>query len=313
MIDCTNAVRFYPAPIEIDAWVEGIRESARHATFKAEVQGPFLPANFGQFHAPGILVKFERDGHAFYGVLQAKYPTNGATTSPAPLLVQLPGYGSELSCHYDVASQGYNLLQLSPLGHWTPNGFDESKKRDGDWPVLPDTIRTRAHGGYREWLLDAYLAVEWAWSQPNVLDGRVSFYGTSQGGGTALLLGSLFAGRGTACVCADEPFLTDFPLAAFRGAYGVSLPGYNEVVAEADPETAWRALGFIDTLSHAHRMSYPVLLTAGGCDDICPPETVEALYATLPHTRSLTYLHRHPHGYNVDFIKLACAWFSLYA
>ncbi len=312
--DYSKYYESYPTPAEVDAWIEGIHADAEKADFKAEPQGAFLPASFGQFHNPGCLIKFERDGHVYYGVWQGKYATNGAHPSSAPLLVQLPGYGAELSCHYDVASRGYNLLQLSPLGYWTPEGFNESLKKDGNWPVLPDTIRTDAKGGYREWLLDVVCAVKWAWKQALVIPDRVSFYGTSQGGGTSLLMGSIFAGRGTACVCADEPFLTDYPMAAFRGAYSVAQSGYLDVInASGDENKAWHALGFADSICHAHRMQYPVLLTAGGKDDVCPPETVESLYERLPHTRSITYLHQHPHGYNVDFIKLACAWFELYA
>lgn len=312
---------YYTTPEELDAWICGIHADAEKADFKAEMQGGFTPASFGQFHNPGCLMKFERDGHVFYGIWHGKYATNGATASPAPLLVQLPGYGAELSSHWDVASRGYNLLQLSPLGYWTPEGFNESLKPSpentplpgSDWPVLPDTLRTEAKGGYREWLLDVVTAVRWAWEQSLVLPNRVSFYGTSQGGGTSLLLGSIFAGRGTACVCADEPFLTNYPLAAFRGAYGIAKGGYEETVAAKGEAAAWHAFGMIDTLCHAHRMNYPVLLTAGGCDPICPADTVESLYAKLPKTRSLTYLHNHWHGYNLDFIKLACAWFELYA
>jgi len=298
----------YPAPAEVDAWIEEMHADAEKADFTAEDLGGYMPCSYGQFHNPGLLIKFTRDGHEYWGVFHNKL--HGA---PAPLLVQLPGYGAELSSHWDVASRGYNVLQLSPLGYWTPNGFNESLKKDGNWPVLPDTARTDAKGGYRDWLLDVICAVKWAWKRYNVLENRVSFYGTSQGGGTSLLMGSIFAGRGTSCVCADEPFLTDYPLAAFRGAYGVTVTGIEDAARERGEEAAWRALGFADTICHAHRMNYPVLLTGGGRDDVCPPETVESLFGRLPQTKSYTFLHRHPHGYNTDFIKLACAWFELYA
>lgn len=301
--------QYYPSTEELAEWIESMLSDAEQSDFTAELQGQFLPCNFGQFHAPARLVKFTRNGHSYWGVWSEKN-----TGSSAPLLVHLPGYGAELSCHYDVAALGYNLLQLSPLGYWTPEGFDLSLQKDGNWPVLPDTVRTGAKGGYREWLMDAICAVKWAWTQGNVLANRVSFYGTSQGGGTALLLGSIFAGRGTACVCADEPFLTNYPLADFRGAYAVALPGCEDVRKSTGDEAAiWRAFGFIDTVCHATRMDYPVLLTAGGNDVVCPPETVASLYERLPQTKSLTYLHAHGHGYNTEFIKLACGWFSLFA
>ena len=299
---------WYPRPEEVDAWADGIRDEATRTPLQATAAGPYLPGSFGQFHAPGTLVRFDRAGHGYWGVWHGK-----PTGSPAPLVVHMPGYGAELSCHWDVAARGYALLQVSPLGYWTPDGFDDSLRRDGNWPVLPDTARTLARGGYRDWLLDVACAVCWAWSQPGVQPGRVTFYGTSQGGGGALLMGSVFAGRGTACVCADEPFLTDYPLAAFRGAYEVLRRGIEDAAAAHGEQAAWHAAGFADTLCHAHRMDYPVLLTAAGKDEACPPETVEALYRRLPQTKSLSFWHDHAHGYNPEFIRLACAWFSLYA
>lgn len=252
------------------------------------------------------LMKFTPAGRRpFYGIWQP------ALRGPAPLVVHLPGYGAELSVHPDVNAEGYNVLQLSPLGYWTPDGFDDSLRRaSGDWPVLPDTMISDGAGGYRDWLSDAAGAVMWAWTQPQVLPGRVSFYGTSQGGGTALLLGSVFSGAGTRCVAADEPFLTNYPLADFRGAYGILRGAFDDLV---DKAKAWHGLGLCDTLAHAERMSYPVLLTEGTADDVCPPDTVESLYVKLPSTKAIYSLDGRGHGYNYEFIRLACAWFRLYA
>ncbi len=302
----TDYSKYYPAQKELEAWIEDIHNAAAAADFKAEIDPtPYIKDDFGQFHAPAHLVKFTRDGHVFWGNCQFKQ-----TGSPSPLLVQLCGYGAELSCDYDIAALGYNLLQLSPLGYWTPDGYDNSLRRHDYWPVLEDTVLTGAKGGYREWLIDAVCAANWARRQTRVIGDHISFYGGSQGGGTAILLGSLYKDRGTACVAADEPFLTNFPLANFRGAYGLASNGMKTVTDEA---AAWNALGYIDTCNHASRLSFPVLLTAGGMDTTCPPETVRSLYDRLSCTKSLTFMPEHGHATGQLFIKLAMAWFSLYA
>lgn len=86
---------------------------------------------------------------------------------------------------------------------------------DGNWPVLHNTAMGLP-GGYEDWLLDCLLAVRWACEQPDVLGDRLSFFGTSQGGGGSLLMASLLGAR-VRCVCADLPFLTAFPIAKLQG------------------------------------------------------------------------------------------------
>ena len=308
-----DTIKFYPTPGEVDIWVESIWEALAGVECSVEM----LPQN-GFTHSLGVnhmqgrfqYLKFQAAGmDSFYGYWQP------ALAAPAPLLFHVPGYGAEMSTHPELVAAGYNLLHVSPLGYATPEGPDEAKQRDGEWPVLPDTVVSAAQKGYKLWLLQCLIAIRWAMNQAEVLKDRVSFFGTSQGGGGALLLGSLFQNRGVRCVAADLPFLTNFPLAGGRGAYHHATRGLRELARTgANSEAAgWRALGFIDTLSHAHRLKIPVLLTAGGQDDVCPPETVASLYQILPGTRSLTYLDRGIHRYSPEFIPLAAAWFRLYA
>ena len=302
-----NTYQFYPDKNEIETWIEDIWHMADQMPMEVEI----LPDNgwrnnYGAFHmSSNHYVKFSPEGMTpFYGIWQP------VLNGPAPLVVHLPGYGAEMSHHPDVATQGYSLLNLSPLGYWTPDGLDCSLQKEGNWPVLPDTITTKAKGGYKLWLLNCVMAVKWAWEQSTVIPNRVSFFGTSQGGGTALLLGSVFKDRGIRCVAADEPFLTNYPLAAWRGAYIVAKDAFQQ---EPDKGSAWHSLGFADTIAHASRMTYPVLLTEGESDEICPPDTVDTLYCKLPFTRSITFLAGRGHGYNYEFIRLVCAWFRLYA
>ncbi|MBQ9416495.1 MAG: acetylxylan esterase [Clostridia bacterium] len=300
----------YPSSDEIDRWADGIWESANQ--MKMEVEGlpdPGWRGNFGTFHAPTQIVHFMPEGlHDFYGVLIR--PLSG----PAPLVVHLPGYGSELSVHPDVGAQGYAVLQLSPMGHWTPNGYDESLKdpETHDWPPLPYTLDSGAEHGYRDWLLCAVMAVLWTWKLDCVIPGRVSFYGTSQGGGTSLLLGSLFRDHGVRCVAADEPFLVDYPLADMRGAYWL-LKSRMDRIPEQELGKAWHTLGFADALAHAYRLTCPVLLSGGGADTVCPPETIRKLFEYLPSTKSYTFYEGRQHGYSAPFIQLILGWFRAYA
>ena len=51
--------------------------------------------------------------------------------------------------HPELVGAGYNVLHVSPLGYSTPTGPDETKKRDGNWPVLPDSALSGGTKGYR--------------------------------------------------------------------------------------------------------------------------------------------------------------------
>lgn len=298
---------YYPSSEEVDAWIQSIWKTSELVSCQSEplrING--FSHSLGIHHAKGFqYVKFTREEEqVFYAYWQP------ARSGPAPLLVHVPGYGAEMSTHPELVAEGYNVLHISPLGYATPDGPDESKMQEGTWPVLPDTITSGAQKGYKLWLLDCILAIKWAMQRPEVIKDRVSFFGTSQGGGGALLLGSVFRDKGVRCVAADVPFLTNFPMANGRGAYGIAKNALDKLDST---DAGWRALGFIDTLSHARRLTIPVLLTAGGKDVACPAETIGSLFFRLPSVKSYTYLSDSEHRYTHEFLSLVTAWFRLYA
>ena len=214
-----------------------------------------------------------------------------------------------MSTHPELVASGYNVLHISPLGYATPDGPSEQLKRNDSWPVLPDTVISGGEEGYRTWLVNCVMAIKWAMDRAEVLPERISFFGTSQGGGASLLLGSIFRDQGVRCVAADQPFLTNYPQAGGRGAYGHAVEGLSEV---SDETAGWKALGYVDTVAHAYRLTCPVMLTAGGNDEVCPPETIESLYQVLPETKSLTFIKALTHSYSREFVPLASAWFRIY-
>jgi cephalosporin-C deacetylase-like acetyl esterase len=183
--------------------------------------------------------------------------------------------------------------------------------------VLPDTVRSLGERGYVDWLAQGSAATLWALGLSEVDEGRFAFFGTSQGGGGALLLASIFSGRGVRACAADVAFLTGFAMAAAKdnpGAYELALAEVRRM-GEKSPGVvadAWRALGFVDTLSHAHRLTMPVLLTAGLDDETCPADQIRTLFDALPGTRSYTALAGQGHAYTQPFLHLARAWFRLY-
>ena len=145
----------YPDPAEVDEWLESIWTLASATSCPAEI----LPeAGFthqlSMHHLSNAYVRFEPEGMAaFYGYWQTTW------SAPAPLVVHVPGYGAEISAHPEIVAAGYNVLHISPLGYSTPGGADLAKQRNGEWPVLPDTILTDGREGYRHWLANCAMAV----------------------------------------------------------------------------------------------------------------------------------------------------------
>lgn len=306
-MDEAKAFGYYPTADQVDAWAEGLLERSREILVSGifEDTCPIVHA-FG--NGPNSLinrfVRFEAPGRqTFWGYWQP------ALKEPAPLLINLPGYGGYVSMHPQINDDNYNILHISPLGYVSPEGADMGRAmEDGNWPVLHNTA-AGLPGGYEDWLLDCLLAIRWAKEQPGVLRDRLSLYGTSQGGGGSLLLGSIL-GDQVRCVCADLPFLTAFPRSGLRGsAYGILTRAYGS----EERALFWNRLGYVDTVSHAHRLTMPVMLSAGGRDDVCPPPTIELLFRKLPGTKQYTYLEENVHTHSRQSMVLFRSWLALFA
>ena len=306
-IDVSKAFACYPSTAEVDLWAEKLLQKS----YDIEINGTFTDNNpivhsFG--NGPNSLVnrfvQFEASNkHTFWGYWQP------ALKQPAPLLINLPGYGGYISMHPQINDDNYNILHISPLGYISPEGAHmEMAMKDGNWPVLHNTAMGLS-GGYEDWLLDCLLAIRWAKEQPGVLADRLSLYGTSQGGGGSLLLASLL-GNQVRCVCADLPFLTAFPMTGLHGeAYGILKPAY----AAEEESVFWNRLGYVDTVSHSHRLTMPVMLSAGGKDIVCPPSTVEYLFMRLTGSKQYTYLEENVHTHSRQSMTLFRSWLALHA
>lgn len=289
----------------VDEWVSGIlREGKKPCAYTEEFVNPFTPDMYiFQSVCANKFVKIERAGRAFYAYFQPCY------NKSAPLAVHTPGYGTEMSMHPELA-QYFHVLEISPMGYNTPSGKDHAKlTMDGLGPVYPDSLVSGGKQGYTDWLADCVAAIEWARKQPEVISDRVGFFGTSQGGAGSLLLASVYADEKIVrAVASEQPFLTDFAYMSGRGSY---IMGQN-LFASASEQTIAKATEVLDTLHHVHRIGCPVLLTAGGKDVGCFPESVKHLYDELGGTKSFTLFDYLPHGYSREFVAMTEAWFKLY-
>ena len=92
-------------------------------------------------------------------------------------------------------------------------------------------------------------------------------------------------------------------------AYGLLKGPYSTV----EESLFWYRLGYIDTVSHSHRLTMPVMLSSGGKDIVCPPATIEYLFALLPGSKQYTYLENNVHTHSRQSMTLFRCWLDLYA
>jgi len=309
-----NLLQIYPSQVEVESyWNEALSEVPTEIEPEERLERTLrvFPQACDYHAGCGVWLKFKGvDGDPFWCLWQ-ECPRPGIHKA----LVHLPGYGTETSTHPSLVHSGYHVLHINPRGYCSPDGFGNQEWREpnGTATVIYRNLDNPKEYGYRFWFQDAIIAFRWLQHQANV-DKKFGFYGSSQGGGAALILASILSDEGVVgAVAADVPFLTNF-LMAFskqnRGAYEFALSHLPK--DEKTFQQCFRTLGFVDTVVHAPRMRYPVLLTAGELDDLCPRDTIHSLYERLPGTRAIVEFHGQGHAYTPNFLVLVKTWFDLY-
>jgi cephalosporin-C deacetylase-like acetyl esterase len=302
----------YPTIDEINEyWCEALSEIPKNVEPIEKRDREALPSMTYDRHTGGTWLRFVGvDGLKFWCFWQ---PCNRPGAHKT--LIHVPGYGTEASAHPSLVHAGYNVMHVNPRGYCGPDGFANPEWRlpDGTPTVIFRNLDKPKEYGYRFWFQDAVIAVRWLQNQPNVT-GKFGFFGSSQGGGASLLLASILSTEGiSGAVVADVPFLTNVLLVyekSNQGAYGIVFS--NVPKDEALSKRSFRTLGYVDTVAHASRMNYPVLLTIGSLDDACPPYSIYSLYEKLPNTRGVVEMYGQGHAYTPPLPTLAETWFNLY-
>ncbi|MEM2303123.1 MAG: acetylxylan esterase [Candidatus Bathyarchaeia archaeon] len=314
-MDLQELLSFYPSLDEVeDYWREAVCEIPESIKPEEVIdQTQRVYPNPCDYHiGGGVWLKFRGlDGKPFWCLWQ-KCPRPGVRKA----LIHLPGYGTEVSVHPSLVHNGYHVLHINPRGYCGPEGFGnrEWREADGLARVIYLNLENPKKYGYRLWFQDAIIALRWLQKQ-NEVDRKIGFYGTSQGGGASLILGSILSDEGiVGAVAADVPFLTNFPREFLKEKRSTAYDMvFTRLPKDADGfKKCFHTLGFIDTIVHAPRMRHPVLLTAGERDDICPYDLIFSLYEKLPSTRAITEFHGQTHAYTPNFLVLAKTWFDLY-
>ncbi len=217
-----------------------------------------------------------------------------------PGVITAPGYGGlQQGIMLDDCLRGYVVLQVYPRSQgdsaalWKIDGPDKLTWR------LASPEGYYYQGAYA----DMIRGVDFLVSRPEVDPDRIAAMGTSQGGGIVLALASL--DPRIRAVAAHVPFLCDFRLAARTPRSLV-----NQLLEKAGalkPES-FRTLDYFDPLTLVPRLRAPAIVSAGGKDHVCPPETIRTVFDRIAGVKSLVYDPDLIHTSSIDFYRAGWQW-----
>ena len=200
-------------------------------------------------------------GGRIYGFL-----TRPAGPGPFPALVSVPGAGPGTGPDTDPANEGFAVLCCNVFPYETTEECAENERRyeafNRQGLYIYRGAESPEHCLLRSALLGISRAADWLAEQPFADADRIGVFGSSQGGGFALMLAGL------------KP--------RFRAA-AANVPAFCDFGGEKSGWPQFRQHGFdrmklFDAAYFAARIRCPVKMIAGWCDEVCPPESVYAAY-----------------------------------
>ena len=217
-----------------------------------------------------------------------------------PAIVTAPGYGgSQQGVMLDDCQRGYAVLQVYPRSQ---GESADLWKIDG-----PDKLTWRVdqpEGSYYQGAyVDVMRGIDYLLSRADIDPLRVGAMGTSQGGGIVLAVAALDSR--VKAVAAHVPFLCDMRRAALiPGALVRTLLERHETLNAR----TLRTLDYFDPANLAEGLRAPVLLSSGGQDAVCPPETIRSVFDRLPGIKSIVVYPALPHTSSGDFYRMGWEW-----
>jgi cephalosporin-C deacetylase len=196
-------------------------------------------------------------------------PRDSYIEGPYPGLLILPGYVSEPTLPKHWAKKGYAAIGVAPRGKLRSN----SQYNPGYPGLLVDNIIDRNTYAYRGFYIDAMRAVDFALSRPEIDASRIGLQGGSQGGALTITTAALRSGK-IACGAAGAPYLCGFMDAASL-THSYPYEEMNEYM-RLYPERIQQVrdtVAYFDGINFAPKITCPMHISLGLCDDVCPPET----------------------------------------
>lgn len=227
-------------------------------------------------------------------------PVQGeAPAKPWPVIITTPGYsGTPQGVMLSECQRGYAILQVFPRGQGDSSAL---WKLEGD--KLTAQLDHPEGAYYQGAYADVIRAIDFASSRNDMDPERIALVGTSQGGGISLAVAGL--DPRLKAVVAHVPFLCNFRLAATTP--GSLIKSLLDRAGKND-ESALRTLDYFDPLQLAPHFHGPILISAGGKDQLCPEATIRSVYDRLSGKKMLKVYPNLTHTSCLDFYNLTWPW-----
>ena len=230
--------------------------------------------------------------------------------APYPALVNVPGAGPGVGPDVRYAKQGFVVLNMNVFPYEVP--LDAAKRQEMYDQYNKDlgmrycyfNASDRDSYFFRAAYLGIDRAIDWLAEQDYVDVNRIGYYGTSQGGASALILGGL--NEHFCAILSSVPALCDH-----SGLEKGRSPGWPRIVDfyHGDPQVL-EASRYLDAVNFARNINKASIeVTVGFIDGVCSPSSVYAAYNVIP-SKNKAILHEtglgHQNGkrYSEAFARL---------
>ena len=222
---------------------------------------------------------------------------------PFPAIIQFPGYKSEPALLRDWGAKGVITLSVAVRGKLRSN----SRFNPGYPGLLTHGIESRDTYSYEGVISDCSRAVDFLLSRPEVDTQRIFACGISQGGGLTLITTALRPEIKGAV--SGYPFLCCFPesMAMLRSYPYDELNCYARAYPERVPQML-ETLRYYDAVNFVGWINCPMAVGIALEDEVCPPETSFAAYASLAGPKELWLFPDSGHANAHDYTAKEAEW-----
>lgn len=235
-----------------------------------------------------------------YGFLSLPKEGNG----PFPTLINVPGAGPGRGPELGLADQGFVVLVMNVFPYYVPMDPNERQKVYDEYNKDIRYCYVGANDRKEYFFRAAYLgidrAIDWLAARDDVDKNRIGFFGTSQGGASALILTGMNKNI-RYCVSA-VPALCDH-----NGCLKGRASGWPQMVKfwQNDPKVIEES-PYLDAVNFARLIECPIKVTVGFIDLTCSPSSVYAAYNVIPTKEKEMVIetklgHRTGEGYTKAF------------
>jgi cephalosporin-C deacetylase len=223
-----------------------------------------------------------------------------ANSRRLPAVITAPGYGGwEFGQMLAECQRGCIVMQIYPRDQGESGRFKRGEIDPGPGYLARGLEKPEGYY-YQGAFLDLVRGLDYLATREDVDPNKHGAIGTSQGGG--LVLGAAAIHGALRAVVAHVPFFCDIR----------NNPALPTQFPEMGTPQALATFDYFDPVSLATRLHAPTLLSTGGSDKTCPPESIHAVYDRLPGIKAIMHYPDLPHTSCGAFYESSWAWLRRY-